>query len=342
MKRTSLGLLVAGISLAGTLTLLWSCKERGTYATAYADNQSEADRRWNGRQCFFGSSLGSLKRLPYVSAVTRYDVAANDRGFWNGRDWLKPAVLEGIKQLTGQQYNNVDEAISQVDDKTIYYSPLKNYLTAEQFPITPVNPDLTPIESRFFLIEASMGDNWTGFVIQADLIAGRNDNRDRPFKIVNLYSDGDSYNCAVPRPTADQRRNAMVPERLCAFGEDSGYLASSMARRNGVWRAAAAYKTLTATSNFTENQRREIIEGLRNDANDSSSIADLINSTDDEEVGYQEIKYTKNNKVYRWYSYYGGDNPMGFIFGEDASGNVRRMAEIGDGSIGNCYLKKIR
>jgi hypothetical protein len=341
-RLAATGLALAALSSA---LLFQSCKNRSNYATAYADGQSDADRRWNGRQCFFGSSLGSIKRLSYVSPGFRYDIPANDRGIWNGRAWLKPAILEGIKQLTGQEHRTVDDAIAQVDDKIIYYTPLTNYLTQEQFPITPVGGNTPNAESRFYLIEASMGDNWTGFVIQADVVPGRNNSTSRPFKLVNFYSDGDSYNCDIPRPTAEQRRNAMVPERLCAFGEDTGYLSSSLTRRNGIWRETSAYTALTASANLTEQQKKEISEGLQDfgEPGDApATVADLIDATDDKEVGYREIKYSKNGKVYRWYSYYSGDNPHGFIFGEDGSGRVRRMAEIGDGSIGSCFLKKIR
>jgi hypothetical protein len=72
------------------------------------------------------------------------------------------------------------------------------------------------------------------------------------------------------------------------------------------------------------------------------SVIDMIKETDDSEVDYQEMTYSKNGKKYRWYLYYGGDNSVGFIYGPDSQGNEVKVANIGDGDIGGCFLKKIR
>ena len=331
-------LVTAGINIG--------CKERLSSGRAFADDTDNGARKWNGRDCFFGSSMAGIKRMNYLSLGFRYELKASDRTPFAGRpSWLKPALVEGMKQITGRDFASAEEVLNSVDDKTVWYQPVTNHLDPAAFPINLVTPGTPNASVGFYYFEVSLGDNWNGFVVQADRLRGIPDRTAvRPFKIVNKYSDGDTYDCAIARPTADQRRGAEMPVRLCAFGEDTGYLSSSLARRNGVWRSVAPVVFLKSDTTLTELQKKEILEGLDDFGAPAgqNTVSDLINATDDDEVGYQEIKYSRTGKVFRWYSYYSGDNPHGFIYGEGLTGGVRKVASIGDGSIDTCFVKKIR
>ena len=335
-----LGLLLASAAFVN------GCKDRSTSGKAFADESENGERKWNGRDCFFGSSMAAIKRMNYLSLGNRYELKASDRSAFAGRPtWLKPALVEGMRQMTGRQFASAEEVLQNADDKTVWYQPVTNHLDPASFPIDLLRPGTPNASVGFYYFEISLGDNWNGFVVQADRLTGTPDrNQERPFKIVNKYSDGDTYDCTIPRPTAAQRRGAEMPVRLCAFGEDTGYLSSSLTRRNGVWRPAAPFVYLKAETTLTELQKKEILEGLDDFGAPTgpSTVGDLINATDDDEVGYQEIKYSKTGKVYRWYSYYAGDNPNGFIYGEGPTGGVRRVASIGDGSLDSCFIQKVR
>jgi hypothetical protein len=321
------------------------CKIRPSESSALADDTTNSPRRWNGRDCFFGSSMTSIKRLNYLSLGWRTELTAKGDNDWQSRQtWLRDGIKEGMKQITGNTYATAEAAIDDADEDTIWYQPIEIHLDSSKFPIKPVQTGATDTEPRFYLFEVSLGDNWNGFVVQVDRKAGGTPSGQiAPFKIVNKYSDGDTYDCDISRPTVAQRAGAQVPVRLCAFGEDTGYLFSSISRKNGVWKLKNTLTYLKDSSTLTDDQKRELVEGLDfYDDGTSRTVADLINETDDKEVSYREITYRNTGKIYRWYGYYGGDNPHGFIYGPDESGATRKVASIGDGSIDTCFVKKTR
>ncbi len=332
------------LTLSASAVTITACKGRNSpESKALADDsQANNSRRWNGPQCFFGSSITSISRLQYLSIDSRYEIKAGDTSIWTIRQWLKPAIISGMQELTGESFSNVDDALRVADDDMVWYSPLTNYLSQADFPISQVDSASTDVRSKFYLVEVSMGDNMHGFVIQADLGASSNQ-QSRPFKIVNRYGDGDTYNCDIARPSKQQKAKAPLPQRLCAFGQDISYISGSLNRKNGVWRKAQESEALTASTNLTSVQEREIRDGMITDGVDpSQSVADMIKETDEEEVIFQEMTYSKTGKKYRWYHYYGGDNPVGFIYGPDTQGVEGKVAVVGDGDIGGCRLKKKR
>ena len=320
------------------------CKGRPTDGQALADATQTARAQWNGRDCFFGSSMSSIKRLNYLDLGFRYELSEAEGFEWQSRPaWLQPVIVEGMKQIWGQNFATAAAAINAADDRTIWYTRINNFLDPQLYSVPPVDAGTADVTPAFYLFEALSGDTWVGFVAQVDrpVNGGWRSNNAR-YKIVNKYGDGDTYDCALKRPTPAQRRGAEMPTRLCAFGDNTGYLGSSLSRSNGVWRENGEARSLTATSTLTDIQRKEIVEGMEEFISEDRSPAALIRATDDDEIIYREITYRHTGRTYRWYRFYSGDTQVGFIYGPDESGTIRQVASVGDGSIGSCFVKKAR
>jgi hypothetical protein len=143
-----------------------------------------------------------------------------------------------------------------------------------------------------------------------------------------------SYGAKVSKDDARACRNLSFTRRdksACRYSRSEGP-ASLTEIRGLAFREGRAIKPGSRLSKIEEQQIRAFLGG---EDNKNSTIKELIESTDDQELSTAKVTLPDGTEL-DYFGAYGGDNPFGIFF---VAGSTDKAGENSDGSVCISYLK---